>query len=210
MSKFLVALTFLLSMTSCLIYEQEITIRKDGSAHLFISYSIDTATLDTLSDLEVAMSELEKRNKNSSQLRYFDEALIKAHLKSFKGVETKLVRVFPTGDRTATVLRVEIDDFRKSLNEGLIPYMTLQPKKSNWLLSCSTPFHSDKKLNPEAIQRLDSLNIKIKISTPGDIISSSAKGFSTRKVIWHYAPTKETKASKIPSTFHVEYKSSSK
>ena len=210
MPKLLVALIFLLSMTSCLIYEQEITIRKDGSAHLFISYSIDTATLDTLTDLEVAMSELEKSNKKSSQLRYFDETLIKAHLNSFKGVDTKLVRVFPTGDRTATVLRVEVDNLRKSLNDGLIPYMTLQPKNGNWLFSCSTPFQSDKKLSAKAIQRLNSLNIKIKISTPGDIISSSAKNFSKRKVTWHYAPTKEHKASQIPSAFHVEYKSSSK
>ena len=210
MPKLLLALTFLLSMTSCLIYEQEITIRKDGSAHLFISYSIDTATLDTLTDLEVAMSELEKRNKKSTQLRYFDETLIKAHLNSFKGVDTKLVRVFPTGDRTATVLRVEVDNLRKSLNDGLIPYMTLQPKNGNWLFSCSTPFHSDKKLDKQATQRLDSLNIKIKISTPGDIVNSSAKAFSARKVTWHYSPTKEQKASQIPSAFHVEYKSSSK
>ena len=197
-------------MSSCLIYEQEVTIRKNGSAHIFISYSIDTATLDTLKDLEVALSELEKKPKPSNQLRYFDESLIKKHLNSFEGVDTKLVRVFPTGDRTATVMRFEVADLRKSLNAGLIPYTTLQPKDGNWILSCSTPFNLNKERSPGATTRLNSLDIKVKISTPGDIIKTSAKKHSKRKVIWHYAPTLDQKGSDIPSLFQVEYKGSDK
>ena len=196
-------LLFLLIPTlffSCLVYEQGLTINSDGSADLKISYSLEQ-------DVHKNLLELQKASKKDAQtLSYFDEGAIKAHLDSFPSIENHRIRVYTDNKKVFVDLKINISNLRQALDAGLIPYARLYKNGDNWRFMYSTPHDMTNIQDEESKKRLKGLDIKLKISTPSEIVSTNGEKKGDEDVLWNFSPEAKSQASELPSTFFVEFK----
>jgi hypothetical protein len=183
---------------SCLIYKQELNIFSDGSATLNISYSIDQQALKNLSDLHQASG-------GTANINYFDEKAIKEYLDSFTEIKSHSVRAHSDKKRSYVDVKIEINNLRKALNSGLIPYARLSKNKENWRFSYSTPYDLGSINKVDAQERINRIKMKISINTPSDIIASSNENFSKRSVTWSFSPEDKKQLSTMPNSFFVEF-----
>ncbi|MCM8532186.1 MAG: hypothetical protein NE330_13580 [Lentisphaeraceae bacterium] len=181
----------LILLSGCVTLDEYIQINGDGSAKIVLKYSMPVSGMKILKDSEKALQELNKQEDGSDKPRIFDVVKMKAHFKRFKDVHVISLRVHEEDDKMNAYINLQIDDLRKALREGLLPYTSLEKDDKNYVFSALYPFNlSRMKKKPSAA--LKDLEISFKVKTPGVINETNAHSKLANLAEWSYGPGKKS------------------
>lgn len=174
----------LLFFNGCIEFQEYIKIKKDGSALVEFSYSISEKDFAIFSSFESILLKSQNLKPARKQLpRIFDEKSIKNYLKLFQGTELITFRTFKKDKRRYAFISLEVKNLSKSLKKGLLGNIIfVQDKEKNYIIEL--PLKLSKFSFSNKKELLKGLNLKLRIETPGKIITSSAQKESDHTAVW--------------------------
>ena len=193
MIRFFLLSILTVTFSGCVHLEEYIQINRNGSAKVIMSYSIPVEGLTLLEDCEAVLNELNGRAEGSSVLpRIFDAAKLKEHFKKYKGVDVISARVTRIkGERIQTYLNLYVEDFRKVLRDGLLPYTTLEKDGDNYVFAARYPFNLEKlKEKPSLKKILSEIKVNFKVKTPTEIVKTNAPRNLANLAEWNFSAEK--------------------
>ena len=193
-------------LSGCVTLDEYIQINGDGSAKIVLKYSMPVSGMKILKDSEKALQELNKQEDGSDKPRIFDVAKMKAHFKRFKDVHIISLRVHEEDDKMNAYINLQIDDLRKALREGLLPYTSLEKDDKNYVFSALYPFNLGR-MKQKPNNALKDLEVTFKVKTPGVISETNAHSNLANLAEWTYGPGKKSFA-KSDGKFTVKFDAS--
>ena len=201
---FLCTLTVFLS--GCVHLDEYIQINRNGSAKIVMSYSMPKEGLTLLKDSEAVLNELNGRKGSTDLPRIFDSEKLRAHFKKFKGVDVISARVTEEDGRIKTYFNLYVEDFRKTLRDGLLPYTTLEKDGDNYVFAARYPFNLSRlKEKPSLKKILSEIKVNFKVKTPTEITKTNAPKKLANLVEWNFSGDK-TPFTKSDGRFSVHFK----
>ncbi len=197
-----------LLFSSCVQLDELIEINKNGSARISITYSIPADSIQLLKDSDMVLAELNNEKYDAeAPPRLFDENKLNAHFKKIEGVEINSLRVNQKDGRLVTSINLQVNNFRKALRKGLLPYTSLQKERDGYLFSAVYPFNLSKvKENKSLTSALEQMSISFKVKTPTPIIETTGKKGDGNLVTWSFSP-ETTPFGKTDGKFTVKFES---
>ena len=208
----LIILSVLLSCTlsSCLKMDEELTLRKDGSAQMILSYSIPLEHETLLSNMETVLRRHEKQKTSKKRLpvsRIFDRQAVLKHFHSFKGVKVESFRSYSFEGQRHAYIKLSFTDFSKALKKGALQHRSYTKKDGIMEYRVKLNILKPEKKELASLKRLlKGTEINIKVQTQGLIKESNALPKNTKgnAVSWIYNDQQETHILNAPKELFIK------
>jgi hypothetical protein len=192
-------------LSGCVNLEEYIQINRNGSAKIVMSYSIPIEGLTLLKDCEAVLNDLNGRKSSDDLPRIFDSEKLRAHFKKYKGVDIISARVTREDGRVKTYFNLYVEDFRKVLRNGMLPYTSLEKDGKDYVFAARYPFNLAKLNEKPSLKKiLSEFKVNFKVKTPTAITKTNAPKKLANMVEWNFG--EKAPFTKSDGRFSVHFK----